>query len=192
MSLPPSCLGRDQDTRRTHHRIDDIAFAQRELLDHAVDQGMNDGLVEIDLGLGARSFGAALLRRQKQRDLGLNGLLIGNGGRERTLPGRDDILEPFDFPLRHGRSIAPLQLALGLQLVDRLLIGALRLLDLSIGRFQLDLRLLRRCVDLGDPTPGSLQRRLLFRAVELEDRLTRFDLVAEIHINLFDPTTRFR
>ena len=114
------------------------------------------------------------------RDLGLNGLLIGNCGRERTLPSRDDILQPFNLPLRHGGSIAALQLALGLQLLDRLLISALRLLDLSVALLQLDLRLLHRGIDLGDPAPSGLQRRFLLRAVELEDRLTRFDLVAEI------------
>ena len=48
-------------------------------------------------------------------------------------PPVDDVLQLLDFPPRHDVGVAPVQLLLGLQLVDGLLQRALRLLDLALG-----------------------------------------------------------
>ena len=84
------------------------------------------------------------------------------------------------------------KLALGFQFFDGLLIGALRFLDLSVSGFELDLRLLHRGIDLGDPPPCRFESCFLLRAVELEDRLPRLHLVANIYIDLLDATASLR
>ena len=42
--------------RRAHHRVDDVAGPQGELLHRAVDAGVDDRLVELDLGLRASAL----------------------------------------------------------------------------------------------------------------------------------------
>ena len=61
---PPGAF-RDQDPGRTHHRVDDVADAQRELLHASADAGADDGLAQIDLGLRQGRFGAGLLGGEK-------------------------------------------------------------------------------------------------------------------------------
>jgi hypothetical protein len=68
----------------------------------------------------------------------------------------------------------------------------LSLLYFAVCTFELDFGLLRRRINLRDPSSGCLKGCFLLRAVELEDWLTRFDLVPAIHINLFHATASFR
>ena len=56
---------RDQYAGRTHHRIDEVADAQRELLDAPIHAGADHGLVELDLCLRERCLGAGLFRGQQ-------------------------------------------------------------------------------------------------------------------------------
>ena len=62
----PTCL-RDQYAGWTHHRIDEVADTQHELLDAPIHAGADHGLVEIDLCLREGCLGAGLLGRQQCR-----------------------------------------------------------------------------------------------------------------------------
>ena len=55
----------NQNTGRTHQRVDDVADPQGELLDPPVHPGTDRRLVQFDLGLRQGGLGARLLRRDK-------------------------------------------------------------------------------------------------------------------------------
>ena len=67
--------------------------------------------------------------------------------------------------------IAPLQLALHVKLVGRLLVCAFGFLDLGIRLDDIDLCSAKRGIHLSDLAPSGFQRCVLFRAVELEDHV---------------------
>ena len=104
----------------------------------------------------------------------LRGLLGGHGGVHPALAAVDDVLQPLDLTPRHDVGVAPVQLFLGLQLVDRLLQRALRLLDLALGRSEVGSGHDHRGVDLGDLAAGRLERGFLLGAVEPEDAASPF------------------
>ena len=55
----------DQNSSRSHHRIDHIADAQRKLFYAAVHAGTDNGLLQFHFGLRQRRFRTCLLSRQK-------------------------------------------------------------------------------------------------------------------------------
>ena len=59
-----TCLG-NQYAGRPHHRIDEVADAQEELLNASSYAGADHGLVEVDLSLRESRLGAGLFRRQQ-------------------------------------------------------------------------------------------------------------------------------
>ncbi len=60
-------LAGNENACGTHDGTDEITALQHELLDMAVDPGVNDRFVEIDLCLGEGRLCAFLLRRQQGR-----------------------------------------------------------------------------------------------------------------------------
>ena len=59
-------FGGNQYSRRPHQWVDNIALAKRELFDRSIDSGIDDGLVEFDLGLCQCRLSARLLRRENR------------------------------------------------------------------------------------------------------------------------------
>jgi hypothetical protein len=57
-------FGGNQQARRAHERIDDVADAERELLHMAGDAGVDNQFVQLDLCLLEGGIGAGLLCRQ--------------------------------------------------------------------------------------------------------------------------------
>ena len=169
----PPRFGGNEDAGGPQHRVDDVARPQRELLDGACDAGTHEGLVQLDLRLFERGFGACLLCRQKRGNFRLQGLLVRKCGVNRTLPAVNGNLQTLDLAQRDDIRVALPKLGLGLQFVHSLQICALRLLDLAIRRRQFGLR--HRClgVDLRYLPARRLPRCLLFGTVEPKQRLRR-------------------
>src|SRR5258706_15045323 len=80
LQYPLASRLRNENPGGPHEWIDDIARAQRELLDPAGNPGANEGLVQIHLRLRQCRFGARLFRRQQRRDA-QGRRLLHRGGR---------------------------------------------------------------------------------------------------------------
>ncbi len=70
--------------------------------------------------------------------------------------------------------------------------AAPRLGNLAVGSGELALGDHRIRLDLGDPPPGGLYRRLLLAVVEPEQRLAGFDPLVDVHVDFRDPAERIR
>ena len=81
---------------------------------------------------------------------------------------------------------------LGVELVKRLLVSALRLLDLTIRGRNVGLRHDHRRIDFYDTPLGHLEIGFLLGAVELEDGRALLDLVAPLDVNLAHAAVCFR
>ena len=174
----------DEDAAGADDRVDDVAGAQRELLDHAVHASLDQRLVELDLGLRERGLGARLLRRQRRGDAGLLRRLVGERRVERALAAVDHHLQPLDLAQRDGVGIAPPELGPDVELLLRLRQRAARLGDLAVRRRELALGHHRLRLHLGDAPPRRLHRRPLLGIVEPEQRLAGLDPLVGVHIDL--------
>ena len=115
--------------------------------------------------------------RQQGGNARLGRLLGSFRRRNAALPPLDQILELLDLARCHDVSIAPPELCLGVQLVKRLLVGALRLLNLAIRCRNVGLRHDHRRIDFYDTPLGYLEIGFLLGAVEPEDGRALLDLV---------------
>jgi hypothetical protein len=118
----PASFGGYQHSRWPQDRTDDISLAERELLEYSVHSRIDDSLVQFDLRLGMRGFGAGSLRRQHRRDLSFDRLFVCQGRRYRGLPPFDDVLKLLDLSLRDRTGVSPLKFGLGFELVHGLLV----------------------------------------------------------------------
>src|SRR5262249_53099513 len=155
---------RDQDSGGAHERIDDITHSQPELLHSAAHSGADNRLVQVCFGLGQRGFGTRFLGREKRRNSLLGGLLCsGRRGNRPEAPLHTD-LEPLDFAERHVPRIPSLELSLGLQFVNGLLVSASGLLNLTVSLYDIRLSHCELRLDLGNLSPRVLDRSFLFGA----------------------------
>ena len=115
-----------------------------------------------------------------------------NGGRDRSLATFDGDLELLNIATWDDARIASEQLLLGLELVQGLLVGAPRLLDLPLGSLNVGSRDHQPRVHLGDLPASSLDRRPLFGVVQPEELLSLSDVVAHADVNLGDASDSFR
>ena len=155
---------RDQDSGRTHERIDDIAHPQRELLHSPAHAGTNNRLVQIHFGLGQCGFGAGLLGRKNGRDPLHSGLLCGRCGSDRTQATFYKNLKLLNLAERDVTRIATLQLVLGFQFVHRLLVSTLGLLNLPVSLQDIQPRHHEFRFDLGNFAARGLRSGLLPRS----------------------------
>src|SRR5215207_9833521 len=183
---------RDQDPGRAQERIDDVADPEGELLHLPADPSPDDRLRLICFGLGQRGFGARLFGWKERGDLRLGTLFGGRGRRNRAFAALHGDLEFFDVPARHHAGIAPLQLLLGLQFINGLLVGTLGLLDLAFRRHDVSARDHHRRINLGDLATGGLSGCLLLLAIQPEDRSAFRDPIVHPNIDLSDPPVDFR
>jgi hypothetical protein len=128
LQLSPSGAFRIKDPGRAHERVDDVADQERELLDTAIDTGTDN---VFHLGLRQFGLGAGFLGGEQACQAGLRLRRSGRGGGDRALTSLHRDLELLDVAHCHGARVAPVDLLFGLQFVDRLLVGALRLGDPS-------------------------------------------------------------
>ena len=101
-------------------------------------------------------------------------------------------LKPLDVAGRDAARIAPLQLPLGLQFVQGLLVRARGLLKLPVGLHDIDPRQHELRLDLRDLATRGLRRGLLLRTVQPEDRLSLGDRTVEADIHLGDASVGLR
>src|SRR6185503_7508507 len=87
---------------------------------------------------------------------------------------------------------APLELSLGFELVQGLLVGALSLLHLSFRLQYVGLRNPHLCVSLGNFPPRSLRCSFLLGAIQPEDRRPFADWAASNNIDLGNATIDVR
>src|SRR5262249_2312224 len=128
---------RDQDSGGTHERIHHITHSQRELLHTPAHAGSDDRLVQVRFGLCQLGFGTGFLGREKRRNSLLGGLLCsGRGGNRPEAPLHTD-LEPLDFAKCHVARIPSLELSLGLQFIQSLLVSASGLLNLTVSLYDI-------------------------------------------------------
>src|SRR4030088_1242223 len=128
--LQPTCpcsLGY-QDSGGPHQRIDHVTDTKEELLHAPGNSGTDKGFVIVDLRLLQHCLRARLFGRQKRRNPQHSGFFCSIGAIEGALPPVHEDLQLFDVPLRDDPRVAPLQLALHLQLIQSLLMCAFRLL----------------------------------------------------------------
>ena len=112
-------IRRDQQSRRTHHRIDHIAVPQCKLFHAAIDAGADDGFLQLYFRLRQRRFGTGLLRRQQGGDTLLGLLFCGRHGGNGALATLESDLELFDVAKGNVTRIAALQFSLGLRVRPR-------------------------------------------------------------------------
>jgi hypothetical protein len=146
-ALPPGTL-RDQDPARTHHRVDEVAHSQGELFHAPAHAGPDDGLGQLHFRLGERGFGAGLLGWQESGGPRLGGVLCCGGGSNTPFAALHGDFEPLDVAAGDNARVTTEQLLLRLQLIQRLLVGALRLLDLAFGSEDIGPRYRLRRLDL--------------------------------------------
>src|SRR5262249_13976397 len=106
----------------------------------------------------------------------LSGIPCSLGGSNGRLAALNKQSKTFDLARRDVSRVAPLQLLFRFQLVNRLLEGAFGLNDLRFALRDVQLRDRHVGVDLCNLAHGGLDRRLLLRAVEPEDRRTLLDV----------------
>ena len=169
-SVEPTSTCGDQNSSRSHHRIDHIAGPERKLLYAPVHTGTDDGLLKFYLGLRHRCFCTGLLCGQKGGNPLLRLLFCSGSGGNRTLSPRQIDLKLLDVAECDVPGIAPLKFSLGLEFVHGLLVGALSLLNLSFSLDYLGLRNQRLCVNLRNFAPRTLHGGLLLGAVQPENR----------------------
>ena len=109
-----------------------------------------------------------------------------------ALAAFDHVFEPLDLPCRHNVCIAPPELLLGIQLIQRLLVSALCFLDLTIGSRNVGLRHDHRRVDFDQTPLGYLELGFLLGAVEPEDGRAFLNIVAHLDVNLAHAAVCFR
>src|SRR5262249_585508 len=126
----PGAFG-DQDPCGPHQWIDNIADAERKLLDLTADAGPNNRLVQIDLCLRQRGFSAVSFSRKYGRYAFLRAPFRGFCRRDRTKLALRAHLEPLDFAEGNVARVAPEQLLLGFQFIHGRLVIALGLLELT-------------------------------------------------------------
>ena len=169
----------------------DISDAQEELLHPTAHARANNGLVEVDLRLGQSCFRTCLLGWKKGGDARLRSLFCCGGGRNRPLPALDGEFQFLDVTESHHARVATLQLLLRFQFVQGLLVANLGLLDLAFRGSDIGLRDRHLRLDLGNLLSRGVNGRFLFRAVQPEDRLPLFYMVAYVDISFGDAPARF-
>ena len=162
------------------------------MLDAAVHAGTHHGLLQIGLGLVEVGFGAGFLRGQHFGNPLRDALLRGGGSIDIADLTFGADLQALDFALWNVAGAATLQLPLGLQLVQSLLVGAQRRLELTFGLLQVRARDRGLRVDFGDLVLRRIDRGLLLRAVQPEDRCSRGNGPADADVNLGDAAVDFR
>ncbi len=103
-----------------------------------------------------------------------------------TLSGREQGLKTLDLPARDNVGVAAVEFFLGLQFIERLLISASGLLNLALGNSEIGLRHRHLSVDLDDAATGGFRHGPLLGIVQLEDRRTLRNFVAELHVDFGD------
>ena len=115
------------------------------------------------------------------------GLLCRGSRVDRGLAAIHDVLQSLDFAAGDDVRIAPVQLLLRLQLLERLLVSRLGLFNLGVSRLDIRPRNQHRGVGLGDTATRKLDGSLLLRTVQPEDRCAFLYVGAETGI---DSATR--
>src|SRR5262249_22030530 len=87
----------DQDPGRTHQWIDDIAHSEGKLLHLPIHARANNRLIQIDLRLAQRRFGAGFFRREKRRNPFVSALLRSGCGSDCAELALCTDLEPLDL-----------------------------------------------------------------------------------------------
>ena len=182
----------DQDPSWSHHRIDHISGPQRKLLHAPVYAGTDDRLPQFHFGLCQCRFGTRLLSWQKRGNPLLGLLFCSRCGGDSTLATLQIDLKFLDVSECDVTGIASLQFLLGLEFVYGLLVGALRLLNLSFSLHYLGLRHHHLCVSLRNFPPRTLRCGLLLRAVQPEDRRSFADWAAYANVDLGNATIDLR
>ena len=182
----------DQDPSRSHQRVDYIAGPQHKLLHAPVYAGTDDCFLQFHFGLRQRRFGTRLLSWQKAGNP-LLGLLFCSGSRGNcTLATLQSDLEFLDVAECDIACIASLQLSLGFEFVQGLLMGALRLLNLSFSLQYVGSRNQHLCVSLRNFAPRTLRCGFLFGAVQPEERRPFADRAACANVDLGNATIDLR
>ena len=118
--------------------------------------------------------------------------MLGGGSRSKpTLSALDENLQSFDLAKRNVARVASVEFLLGVEFIERLLKGALRLLDLAFGCRNIGPRHGHCCVRLGDAPARRFHGGLLLGTVQLEDRGAFFDVAVHSYINFGNTAACF-
>ena len=129
--------------------------------------------------------------RKQGRDPLLDALFRSDGGVDCAELALRAFLKPLDLAERHVAWITPIQLLLGFQFVQGLLVIALGLLELPFSLYDIHASHGHLGVDFRNLAARGLDGRLLLRTVEPEDRRTFGDWTAVANENFCDASVRF-
>jgi hypothetical protein len=131
------------------------------LLDSPTYACANNGLVEIHLGLGQLGLGAPFLGGDKARDPFFRALFRGSGRGDFAELAFGTHLKPLDLAECNVSWVAPVEFALGLQLIQGLLTRAGCLFEVAISFLHVGLSNCRLGVELRNFVPRRFYRSLL-------------------------------